>query len=87
MKRNEHETFSGNGFHDAHDALSDQQGLSSAISDRVVPEMKNIMSSVSSGQNDTESGAAASDEDIREETNGLEMKHHSGLCNQKKVNS
>ena len=48
--------------------------ISSAIGDRCIPEIQNIMSTISSGQGDTESNASKNNQDDREMTSGLKMK-------------
>ena len=47
------------------------RAISSAISDRVIPEIQNKLGSLSSGQMDTEFGASVNDHDSSEETNEL----------------
>ena len=48
--------------------------ISSAISDRVLPEILNIVGSLSSEQRDTESGTSTNNQETSEETNGLKTK-------------
>ena len=48
--------------------------ISSVISDRVSPELHNIMGSLSTGQRDSESGTSVNNQDTSEKTNGLNTK-------------
>ena len=48
--------------------------ISSAISDRVIPGIHNIMGTLSSGQRDTESDSSNNIQDNSEVTNGLKTK-------------
>ena len=50
------------------------RAISSAISDRVVPEIEKITSSLLSGQRDTESGVSVKNQESSEETNRLKTK-------------
>ena len=50
------------------------RAISSAISDRVIPEIQKIMGSLSSGQKDTESGVSINNQDTCGETNELKTK-------------
>ena len=47
------------------------RAIHSAISDRVIPEIQNIMGSLSSGQRDTESGTSVDNQNSSEDTVGL----------------
>ena len=48
-----------------------KKAISSAINDRVIPEIQNLMSSLSSGHRDTESGMSGNDQENNEQTTGL----------------
>ena len=45
--------------------------ISSAISERVIPEIQNIMSSISSGNRDTESGSSSNNQENNNGTTGV----------------
>ena len=52
-----------------------KRAISSAISERITPEMRNIVSSMSSsGNRDTESGLSPNSQENRESTTGLKTK-------------
>ena len=48
--------------------------ISSALSEKVITEIRNIVSSVSAGHCDTESGSSMNNQDNREEAIGLKTK-------------
>ena len=51
------------------------RSISSAISDRVIPEIRSIVSSIfSSGNKDTEASSSLNSQGNKEQTNGLEIK-------------
>ena len=50
------------------------RAISSAISERVIPEIQNIMSSISSGNRDTESGSLSNIQENYSRTEGLKTK-------------
>ena len=50
------------------------RAMSSAINDRVIPGIRNIMGSLSLGHRDTESGTSGDNQESSEETNGLKTK-------------
>ena len=47
------------------------RAINSAINDKMVPEIQNIMGTLSSGQKDTESGSSPNNQDNTEGTNGF----------------
>ena len=47
------------------------RAINSAINDKLVPEIQNIMGTLSSGQRDTESGSSPNNQDKTEGTNGF----------------
>ena len=63
-----------NGFFDVHDYSQINWGISSAINDRVISEIQNIMGSPCSGQQNTESGMSGNDQENNEQANGLKTK-------------
>ena len=50
------------------------RAINSAINDKMVPEIQNIMGTLSSRQRDTESGSSPNNQDNTEGTNGLYLK-------------
>ena len=46
------------------------RAISSAVNDRIIPEIQNNMGSQSSGHRDTESGVSGKDQENNEQTNG-----------------
>ena len=50
------------------------RAINSAINDKMVPEIQNIMGTLSSGQRDTESGSSQNNQEDREGSNGLKTK-------------
>ena len=50
------------------------RAINSAINDRWIPEIQNIMGSLSSGHRDTESEMSGNDQENNEQANGLKTK-------------
>ena len=50
------------------------RAINAAINDRVIPEIQNIMGSMSFGQKDTESGTLTNNQAISEKTKGVNIK-------------
>ena len=48
-----------------------KRAISSVINDRVIPEIQNLIGSLSSGHRDTESGMSCNDQENNEQTTGL----------------
>ena len=50
------------------------RAISSAITERAIPEIQNVMGSRSSGQRDTETGTSVNNQDSSEDTNVVKTK-------------
>ena len=50
------------------------RAISFAITERVIPEIQNVMSSLSLENRDTESGLSSNSQEDRDETNGFKIK-------------
>ena len=57
------------------------RAITSAIAERIIPEVQNIVCSMSSsGNRDTESGLSPDSQEVREDTNGFKSKFTKKDC-------
>ena len=72
--------FSRNELYDVHMHSQTNGAISSAIAERVIPDIRNTVSSLSSGNSDTESGSSSNNQERNDGTTGFKTKITKNDC-------